>query len=143
MYAVVRIRGEIGVWKDIRSAFQSIGLRRKHSCVLLPKTMTGQLQKVRDYCTWGEVSDEMLLKMLEKRCSIGGQRVTKAELKKHGFKDFGEMTNKLKEGQKVKKLVFRLTPPSKGFRHSIKHHYPKGELGYRGDKINELLERMI
>jgi large subunit ribosomal protein L30 len=36
-----------------------------------------------------------------------------------------------------------LTPPSKGFRKSIKQHYPDGELGYRGKEINVLLKRMI
>ena len=38
--------------------------------------------------------------------------------------------------------VFRLRPPSKGFR-SVKEFYPKGDLGYRGKEINDLLRRMI
>ena len=38
--------------------------------------------------------------------------------------------------------VFRLRPPKKGLK-SIKHPWPKGDLGYRGEAINELLERMI
>ena len=41
------------------------------------------------------------------------------------------------------KPVFRLTPPSKGFKKSIKQQYPNGEIGYRGEKINELILRMI
>jgi len=48
---------------------------------------------------------------------------------------------KLKDLEKIEP-VFRLTPPSKGFK-SIKEHYPKGDLGYRGKEINELLKRMI
>jgi large subunit ribosomal protein L30 len=40
------------------------------------------------------------------------------------------------------KPVFRLTPPAQGFK-STKLAYPEGDLGYRGDKINELIERMI
>lgn len=34
-----------------------------------------------------------------------------------------------------------LKPPRKGFR-SLKKAYPKGDLGYRGDKIKDLIERM-
>ena len=38
--------------------------------------------------------------------------------------------------------VFRLNPPSKGYK-SVRKFFPKGDLGYRGEKINELLKRMI
>jgi ribosomal protein L30/L7E len=37
--------------------------------------------------------------------------------------------------------VKRLHPPKKGFR-SLKQSYPRGDLGYRGEKINELIARM-
>ena len=37
---------------------------------------------------------------------------------------------------------FRLHPPRKGHK-STKKHYPKGSLGYHGEDINKLLERMI
>ena len=51
------------------------------------------------------------------------------------------------EGKNLKdseiKPVFRLIPAKGGFKFSIKDNYPRGEIGYRGDKINELLERMI
>ncbi len=55
-----------------------------------------------------------------------------------------DIFNDLKKGKKtIIKPVFRLSPPSKGFRKSIKQHYPNGEVGYRGKEINELLKRMI
>jgi len=43
------------------------------------------------------------------------------------------------------KPVFRLKPPSKGYdRGGIKQPYTKGgALGYRSEKINDLLKRMI
>ena len=40
------------------------------------------------------------------------------------------------------KPVFRLSPPSKGYK-SIRSDYPKGDLGNRGEAINELLKRMV
>ncbi|MBI4021685.1 MAG: uL30 family ribosomal protein [Candidatus Aenigmarchaeota archaeon] len=36
----------------------------------------------------------------------------------------------------------RLPPPSRGYR-SMKFMFPKGSLGYRGEKINDLLRRMV
>lgn len=37
------------------------------------------------------------------------------------------------------KAVIKFNPPSKGFR-SLKQHYPKGDLGYRGKAIGEFLK---
>ena len=66
--------------------------------------------------------------------------------KKLADQEVEEVFKKIKENQKTPeeiKPVFRLTPPSKGFKESVKQHYPEGELGYRGKEINELLKRMI
>jgi len=51
-----------------------------------------------------------------------------------------EMENLLKKKHKGK--IFRLTPPSHGMK-STKLHFPKGDLGYMGKKINNLLRRMV
>jgi large subunit ribosomal protein L30 len=41
------------------------------------------------------------------------------------------------------KPPYRLHPPVKGWGGSIKKAFPKGALGKRGEKINELIERML
>ena len=41
------------------------------------------------------------------------------------------------------KPPYRLHPPLKGWGASIKKSFPKGALGNRGEKINELIERML
>jgi len=140
MLAVVRIRGLVGIKKGVSDTFKILRLNRKMHCVLLPesKGVKGVLQKVKDYCTFGEISDELLELLISKRGrKPGNKRLTEEEAR--------EVTTKLKEEGKLKgiKPVFRLTPPSKGFKRSIKQHWPKGELGYRGEKINDLLKRMI
>ncbi len=147
MIAVIRIRGRVGVRKEIDDTMKMLRLHRKHHCVLLKMndSVKGMLQKVKDYVTWGEISEEMLKKLLEKRGrKVGDKRLSKEEVVKvvEEIKKAKEQPAKvlIKLGLKP---VFRLTPPSKGFKKSIKQHYPKGELGYRGEAINELLERMI
>lgn len=101
--------------------------------------MKGMLQKVRDYVTWGEIDDDVLKSLITKR----GRKPVDKRLTE---KEAEEISKKTKESQKVSEEiapVFRLNPPSKGFKKSIKQHYPDGELGYRGKEINELLKRMI
>ena len=51
-----------------------------------------------------------------------------------------ETEEKLKD--KLKKNVAHLHPPRGGFKKDLKHLYPKGETGYRGDTINEFILRL-
>ena len=141
MYAVIRLKGLAKIREDFKDTLKMLRLNRKMHCVVLDENdvVKGMLQKVKDRVTWGEVNDDMLKLLIEKRGrKSGNTRLTKEEA--------DNIFNKVKEGKKIPseiKPVFRLTPPSKGFKHSIKQHYPKGELGYRGKEINELLKRMI
>ncbi len=41
--------------------------------------------------------------------------------------------------EKDAKTILHFSPPSKGFR-SLKLHYPKGDLGYRGKAIGEFVQ---
>ena len=141
MYAVIRIKSSVGLRKDVKDTFSMLRLNRKMHCVVLKdsENVKGMLQKVRNWSTYGEIDDKVLRHLIEKRGrKLGDKRLKKEEV--------DEIFKKVKETGKVQKEikpVFRLTPPSKGFKKSIKQHYPKGELGYRGEKINELLKRMI
>lgn len=141
MYAVIRIRGSIGLKEDIKDTLTMLRLHRKMHCVLIKESdsMKGMLQKTRSWITWGEIDDETLRLMIKKRGrKIGGKRLADAETE--------EIFKKIKEKEKTPEEIepiFRLNPPSKGFKKSVKQHYPDGELGYREKEINELLKRMI
>jgi len=56
--AVIRVRGVQGLRRDAVTAFIQLGLRRKHSCVLIDAKDAGMLKSVKDYATWGEASEE-------------------------------------------------------------------------------------
>lgn len=150
LYVAIRIRGRIGVRPDIVETLKRLNLTRKHNACLIPDTpsMVGMLKKASDYITWGEISRDALVLLLKKRGRlIGDKRITEEDLKKLGVSSFEELADKvLKEGKlpKLMKKVFRLTPPSGGFKGKITRHFKEGgELGYRGEAINELLLRMI
>ncbi len=138
LIAAVRIRGATTMGKEMRDTLAMLRLNRKNHCVLLRGTdgARGMLQKAKDYITFGEISEEVLKKLVLKRGRVEGNRKLTAEKAETAVKEI------LNGGLKSIKPVFRLTPASGGFRE-IKQHYPRGELGYRGDRINELLERMI
>jgi large subunit ribosomal protein L30 len=141
MYAAILIRGLIGMKMDIKDTLAMLRLNRKMHTVLIKDNdcMKGMLQKTKDYITWGEIDDETLRLLIKKR----GRKQTDIRLSEQ---EAEEVFKKIKESEKIPdeiKPVFRLTPPSRGFKKSIKQHYPEGELGYRGKEINELLKRMI
>lgn len=152
MFAVIRIRGTVNVRKDLKDTLKMLRLDATNNCVLLPEVENykGMLQKVRSLVTWGEIDKETLVAMLKKRMRISSEKKVDEKILKQatGFDSFEKFAEaliadkiKIKDFDQIKK-VFRLTPPSKGFK-SVKDFYPAGDLGHRGKEINELLERMI
>ncbi len=113
--AAIRVRGDVMISKPIRDTLDMLHLHKRNFCAVYEKTpqTMGMLDKVKDHITWGEIDDETLEILNDKR---------KAEGKK----------------------FYRLNPPIKGFgRKGIKAPFMSGgALGYRGDRINELIRRM-
>jgi len=138
LIAIIRLRGEVNLEKDIKETMKFLKLRRVNHCVIVPKKpeIEGMAKRVKNYVTWGEPTNEMIEKIIYKRGRLpGDKRIDKKEVKK--------IARDIIDGKKVDiKPVFRLSPPSKGHR-PIRIPYPKGAVGYRGEKINELLKRMI
>ncbi|MFH0868462.1 MAG: 50S ribosomal protein L30 [Candidatus Woesearchaeota archaeon] len=138
--AVIRIRGLTGVKRDIDDTLKKLRLIKKNCCVVVPKTGSylGMIKKIKDYVAWGEISDEAYKSLIEKRRREYKDRVSdsKGKISYNKFIDI--------DGKKIKK-VFRLNSPKKGYgRKGIKVSFKSGgALGYRGDKINDLLMRMI
>ena len=64
--------------------------------------------------------------------------------KVQNFGAWGEVSDEVISQLKprMKKNAARLKPPSKGLK-SVKLSWQKGDLGYRGDKINDLIKRMM
>lgn len=89
-----------------------------------------------------EIKDTMKMLGLEKKLSFAilenREEIRGMLMKSQNFITWGEISEEMKNQIIGKKLK----PPKGGFK-SIKEMYPKGDLGYRGEKINELLKRMI
>ncbi len=141
LYAIIRIRGSVNARKEIEDTMEMLKLKKVNNCMLYPKNpiIGGMLKKARTYLTWGEISEKALLDLLLKRGRLAGNK--KLDDKK--AKEELEKLLKEKSHKNLEiKLPLRLSPPSKGY-SSVKQAYPKGDYGYRKEKINELIDRMI
>ncbi|RLF17608.1 MAG: 50S ribosomal protein L30 [Thermoprotei archaeon] len=152
LLAVIRIRGTVDVPPDVEHTLRLLRLVRKFHCVIIDNrpSYMGMLRKVKDWVTWGEITPETLAILLRRRGRLtGNERLTDEHVKKLGYESIEDFAKAVFEG-KAKlsdipglKPVFRLAPPSGGFKGSIKKQYGAGgELGYRGEAINELIKRM-
>lgn len=154
MYAIIRLRGDVNVRPEIRYTLRLLRLHRVNHCALVGENAynRGMIQKVKDYVAWGEISEEALEDLFKNRGRLeGGKRLTEEFLQEHtAFKTFNDLVTALLGG-KVKmsdlmsykiKPVFRLHPPRKGHKGIKRSVKDGGELGYHGDKINELLYKM-
>jgi large subunit ribosomal protein L30 len=115
------------------------------------QSFLGMLSLVRDYVTYGEPSKETVTELIKQRGRLeGDKKFTEDYAQKNGYDSLDALAAAVFDCKieywKMPKVqgVFRLHPPTKGFKHSIKRGYAsRGELGYRGEKIDELLRRMF
>ncbi len=154
LYAIIRIRGRVDVPPDVETTLRLLRLTRKYTAVIYPKTdsIDGMLNVVKDWVTWGEIRAETLKKLILKRGrAVGNKPLNEEKIKELFNISLDELVKALMEGRifwhkledKVKP-VFRLHPPKGGFKKSTKKPLGSGgELGYRGEAINELIDKMI
>ncbi|MDR2700420.1 MAG: 50S ribosomal protein L30 [Nitrososphaerota archaeon] len=150
---VVRIRGIISAQREARETLTLLRLDHTNHAILIDDrpSYKGMLQKINSYVTWGEVTKETVVAMLEKRARLAGnKKLTTEYFEKLGFKTFEELADAIMTGKvEHSKLpfmtpLFKLHPPSKGFKGNVKKAFKAGgEAGYRGEAINDLVKRMI
>lgn len=138
MIAVIRISGMVDRNKDIENTLERLRLKRKYSCVILDDNLInkGMIKKVRNNVAYGEIDEETLIELIEKR----GKLVNKNG--KINAKQFAKeiLEKKTMKGIELKPF-FRLHPPRGGI--NSKQHFPKGVLGNNKEKINHLIKRML
>jgi large subunit ribosomal protein L30 len=150
---ILRIRGSVAIRPEFEYTFKLLHLHKKNHATIIRghPTHLGMIQKIKDYATWGEASIETITLLLsEKGFLKGNRRLTDNYVKEYfecdSINSFAEAIAKSKiELWKLPNIkpVFRLHPPKGGFHGSIKKPYPKGELGYRGEAINQLIKKMM
>ena len=152
--AVIRLSGDTGIKKEIRDTFKLLRLYNKYTCIILPSSQNflGMIQKINEFVTWGEINKDTFILLLEKRGKITKkEKFSEKYLKekaKISLDDFADQFIKMKKEFKDipgLKNFFKLCPPRGGFeKNGIKKQFSLGgALGYRKEKINELIVRML
>jgi len=140
--AIVRIRGIRNMNPKINKTLELLRLNKPNHCVLVEDTPQnrGMFNVVKDYVTFGPVAEATIYKLLLKRGTKGASMLHKVA--KEDF--IKKAATEVSTGKKVADYadpVFRLPPPSKGYKDTRKC-YPQGELGKR-DEMDSLLRRML
>ena len=149
----VRIRGMSDISTEIKDTMSMLRLTRNCHATLLDDrpAYNGMLRKSKDYVTWGEVSQENIALLLKKRGKlVGDKKLTDDYAKELDYSSLDALAEAI---FKVEvefsslpeiKPVFRLRPPTKGYKGKVKRSFAAGgEAGYRGDEINALVKRMV
>jgi len=139
MIAVIRIRGNVGLKKNVVETLNRLRLRKKYSCVVLEgdKKIMGMIKKIKDFVAYGEINDETFIELIEKRGKL---------IDKNKKIDFKKIFEEIKKGKKYKDLnikpYFRLHPARGGIKTKLSFS-EGGVLGNHGEKINDLIKRML
>ena len=150
---VIRLCGSVGIPKEVERIFKYIHLqRRNHGTIIINNpSFNGTLERLKDYATWGEISKTMLSQLIMKRGKLmGGEKITDEYVNRNfGFDSIAMLSEAIHNSNldfwKIKnvKPLFRLHPPKGGFRKKMNKHFPKGELGYRANTVDDLLKKMM
>jgi len=151
--AVVRVRGTVNVREDIEDTLRMLNLTRNCHVTLIDNrpSYMGMLQKVQNQVAWGEVSKDVIVLLLKERGRlVGDKKITDDYAKRIGFESIDALAEAIynlkvefKSLPKIKP-VFRLHPPSKGYKGSVKKSWKSGGItGYMGESINDLIKRMV
>jgi large subunit ribosomal protein L30 len=116
--AAIRLKGQFGITGVFKDTMDMLGLDRRNACIIVENTPNnmGMIKKVKDYITYGEVSDEVVAKLLKKKDPISKTKT---------------------------KMIFALPNPKGGYRKIKRGFNEGGDRNYRGKEINGLLERII
>ncbi|PSH02093.1 MAG: hypothetical protein BRC26_02300, partial [Nanohaloarchaea archaeon QH_8_44_6] len=115
MIAAVRVRGDVDVRQKISHTLDNLKLRQKHQVVLLEDSDSnrGMLALAKDYIAYGEISDETVEELANKK----GEEVENGD-------------------------VLSLTPPSGGFKDTRQQVGQGGSLGERNN-MDGLVNKMV
>ncbi len=140
LVCAIRVRGQTGIRGEIKATLDMLRLYKNNFCIVKEEspTLKGMLHKCKDFITYGEIDSALYDELVQKHGKpfTGRLTDTKGKIQYNKYITI--------EGKNYKPF-FRLNPPKKGFgRKGIKMPFTLGgALGNRGEKIADLLKRML
>ncbi len=150
-YAVVRIRSPRRKDRTQNETFRHLRLTRVNHCTVIPDRpeYKGMIKHVQHSVTWGEIDDYTLSRLLKERSTILDGLTDEVVSEQTKFEGVDEFSKALLKGDAEFSDIdglenrFKLHPPKGGFKGVKKVYKNGGSLGYRGQDINQLIEKMF
>lgn len=152
-YAVIRMLGVPGRGHDAKKTLESLRLHYVHHATLVPSdaSFQGMLKHIEHQIAYGEPSTETVEALLRERGRIPGDERLSDEVvdENTDHATIAELAQALVDEEArlndvgTIKPVFRLAPARGGFASKKRHFNEGGSLGYRGEAIDALIERML
>src|SRR2546429_4419793 len=151
----VRLRGTASDNPDVQRTMESLKLERTFQARLLDNTPSnlGMLRSAKVLVAWGEVSPDLLGRVLEKRGEgDGADGLDDGFLRLLGKASFDDLAKAVVAGETSLhemlrgglKVPFRFHPPRGGVKRSLRRAGTDGGgAGYPGAGIHSLAKRMI
>ncbi|HKL23464.1 MAG TPA: uL30 family ribosomal protein [Candidatus Nanoarchaeia archaeon] len=133
MICVIRIKGQVGLNKDVKETLNRLKIRRKFAARVFENPSAveiGMINRVRNFVSFGEISTETHKKLIDAR----------GQMQKNKSSTSPSKESRTKDNEGKLKPFFRLHPPRGGA--NMKLHYPKGVLG-ENKKMDELIQKML
>lgn len=151
--AVIRIRGSGGIKEEVKDTLEMLNLNKSNYCVIVDDNSSyrGMLKEAKEMLTWGPIKADVLEDLFLERGEFEGDgEVTDEKIdERTPYNSVSELVEAVSDGEyELKdvdglKDVFRLHPPKKGY-DSVKLSFEQGGAkGDRGEKINDLISRML
>ncbi len=129
--AAVRLRGRVNVRGTIEETLQRLNLKRVNNCTIIKVNdpYLGMLKKCTNMIAYGEIDEDTM-----------GKLVTKYKL---NVDPKAIVSGKTDPKELNERMPLRLQPPKHGLRSVRAHFNDGGDMGYRGEAINKLIQRMV
>ncbi|MFB6182524.1 MAG: uL30 family ribosomal protein [Candidatus Nanohaloarchaea archaeon] len=115
MIAAIKVRGSLDAPKRVKQNLQNMNLEKKNQLVIYEnkESIKGMMNKAKDYITYGEIDEETVEKIEDKK------------------------DTELNPGDTV-----NLTPPSGGYKNTKRNVNQGGSLGKR-QNLDQLIQKMV
>ncbi len=129
--AAVRVRGHVNVRSDINETLDRLRLKRVNNCVIIKMSdsYSGMIKMCNDYIAYGEPNEETLKRLIKR----AGLNISPSDILQ------GKYDPKVLKPH----LPIRLHPPRHGYKSTKLSVKRGGSLGYMGEGINNLIQRMV
>jgi large subunit ribosomal protein L30 len=149
---VVNMRGLVNTRKPVRQTLEQLKLLKRFNATIVPddEVYRGMLNSAKEHLAWCKLDPETAISLLSKRAELSdGRKFDETKLKDFGYTSYSELGTALAEGKASLgkdlgfRQFFRLSPPTGGFKRSIRRQYGEGGILGPNKDLPKIVEKMV